>query len=146
MTASVHRLHPKVPANPAVKYVNPTPSMSEAQEENLKAAKTAARLHKETRELEKQIRRSAKELADLRSELQSTQRWSFGDWYMTFKAREVSSIPQSTPANRIWTWVDGARFDGDMDVIVPGLLEGLAIKYFVSELPHPDIRIKVKCY
>lgn len=146
MTASVHRLHPKVPANPATKYVNPTPSMSEAQESNLKAVRASARLHKETRELEKQIRRKAKEIADIRAELQLVEHWKFGDWYLTFKAREVKSIPHHTPANCIWTWVDGTRFDGDIDVIVPGLIEGIAIKMFVTETPHPPFRIKVACY
>lgn len=147
MPASVHRLHPTVPANtPAPKFNNPTPSMDEAQKEHFKAAQTAGRLHKETRELEKKIRRSAKELEDLRGELNAVKRWSFGDWYLTFKAREVKSIPSNIPANRIWTWVDGLRFDGDIDVIVPGQLDGLAIKFFVTELPHPEMRLKVNCY
>lgn len=118
---------------PSVRVLNPRGLAKGARDEERAIAELEAR-NQQRREYRR----------ELLAELNRIEELYFGDWYLQYAARQVREIPDGTPDDRIWTWIDGPRFNGDIDCIVPGFLPELAIKLFVTDMPHIGGRLRVR--
>lgn len=92
-------------------------------------------------------------LAQHRRQLRDRERFShdadeisLAAWRSRYAPREVVTVPTRVTKSRIWTWVDGPKFDGDLDIIIPGYHPDVAVKVYLSEKPWVNRNMLIRPY
>ncbi len=73
----------------------------------------------------------------------STPSIAFGQWLTQFDPVEIDRVEPSMSKNQLWTHVDGPRYNGDIDVIIPGYWPEIGIRYFYSDESYTGARLAV---